>query len=75
LILDLVIEAGNPADSERFLPVLERREAPRQGGRRTGREHLTQSHGSNTSTGEALSHQNTAESAVVRRGHPSECRI
>ena len=35
LILDLVIEAGNPADSERFLPMLERhiafyREAPRQ---------------------------------------------
>jgi transposase, IS5 family len=24
LILDLVIEAGNPADSERFLPMLER---------------------------------------------------
>ena len=35
LILDLVIEAGNPADSERFLPMLERHiafygEAPRQ---------------------------------------------
>jgi IS5 family transposase len=24
LILDLVVEAGNPADSERFLPMLER---------------------------------------------------
>jgi IS5 family transposase len=36
LILDLVIEAGNPADSERFLPMLKRHiafygEAPRQG--------------------------------------------
>ena len=35
LILDLVVEAGNPADSERFLPMLERHitfygEAPRQ---------------------------------------------
>ena len=35
LILDVVIEAGNPADSERFLPMLERHiafygEAPRQ---------------------------------------------
>jgi IS5 family transposase len=35
LILDLVIEAGNPADSERFLPMLNRHigfygEAPRQ---------------------------------------------
>jgi transposase, IS5 family len=35
LILDLVIEAGNPADSERFLPILERHiafygEAPRR---------------------------------------------
>ena len=35
LILDLVIEAGNPADSERFLPMLKRHiavygEAPRQ---------------------------------------------
>jgi IS5 family transposase len=35
LILDLVIEAGNPADSERFLPMLERHiafhgQAPRQ---------------------------------------------
>jgi len=35
LLLDLVIEAGNPADSERFLPMLERHiafygEAPRQ---------------------------------------------
>ena len=35
LILDLVIEAGNPADSERFLPMLERHiafygESPRQ---------------------------------------------
>ncbi len=35
LILDLVIEAGNPADTERFLPMLERHtafygEAPRQ---------------------------------------------
>ena len=35
LILDLVVEAGNPADSDRFLPMLERhidfyREAPRQ---------------------------------------------
>jgi IS5 family transposase len=35
MILDLVIEAGNPADSERFLPMLERHidfygEAPRQ---------------------------------------------
>ncbi len=35
LILDLVIEAGNPADSERFVPMLERHidfygEAPRQ---------------------------------------------
>ena len=35
LILDLVIESGNPADSERFLPMLERHidfygEAPRQ---------------------------------------------
>src|ERR1700758_465682 len=35
LILDLVIEAGNPADSDRFLPMLERHiavygEAPRQ---------------------------------------------
>ena len=35
LILDLVIEAGNPADSERFLPMLERHiafygRAPRQ---------------------------------------------
>ena len=36
LILDLVIEAGNPADTERFLPMLERHiafygKAPRQG--------------------------------------------
>jgi len=36
MILDLVIEAGNPADSERFLPMLKRHiavygEAPRQG--------------------------------------------
>jgi len=36
LILDLVIEAGNPADSDRFLPMLKRHiafcgEAPRQG--------------------------------------------
>ena len=35
MILDVVIEAGNPADSERFLPMLERHidfygEAPRQ---------------------------------------------
>src|SRR6267154_3528039 len=35
LILDVVIEAGNPADSERFLPMLERHiafygEAPHQ---------------------------------------------
>ncbi len=35
LILDVVIESGNPADSERFLPMLERHiavygEAPRQ---------------------------------------------
>jgi IS5 family transposase len=35
LILDLVIEAGNPADSDRFLPMLKRhiafyRQAPRQ---------------------------------------------
>ncbi|ESZ03172.1 hypothetical protein X735_33205 [Mesorhizobium sp. L2C085B000] len=35
LILDLVIESGNPADRERFLPMLERHigiwdQAPRQ---------------------------------------------
>ena len=39
LILDLVIEAGNPADSERLLPMLERRiafygQAPRQAAKR-----------------------------------------
>ncbi|MDL2410415.1 ISNCY family transposase [Rhizobium calliandrae] len=50
LILDLVIEAGNPADSERFLPLLERHiafygEAPRQAaadGGYASRENLRQ---------------------------------
>ena len=49
LILDLVIEAGNPADSERLLPMLERHiafygEAPRQAaadGGYAGRENLS----------------------------------
>ena len=46
MILDVVIEAGNPADSERFLPMLERHiafygEAPRQGGFAT-RHNLSQ---------------------------------
>jgi hypothetical protein len=31
MILDLVIEAGNPADSERFLPMLKRHIAVRRG--------------------------------------------
>ncbi|CAC47401.1 Putative partial transposase for ISRm17 protein [Sinorhizobium meliloti 1021] len=50
LILDLVIEAGNPADSERLLPLLERHiafygEAPRQAaadGGYASRENLRQ---------------------------------
>jgi IS5 family transposase len=50
LILDLVIESGNPADSERFLPMLERHiaiygEAPRQAaadGGYANRHNLTQ---------------------------------
>ncbi len=50
LILDLVIEAGNPADSERLLPLLERHiafygEAPRQAAADSGyasRENLRQ---------------------------------
>jgi IS5 family transposase len=33
LILDLVIEAGNPADSERLVPMLELTGAPRRGRR------------------------------------------